>query len=160
MRSVLCLVALLAASTASAQPLPVQADLVRMAGSDTVYFGPENYVLDGPARATLTAQARLFLANPAVTATIEGHSDQRDPRDHALAAGERRASVVRDFLVSLGVQADRLTVVSWGRERPGNPGSNPTAWALNRRVVVTLDKPILQPPLQPATLPPPIPQQY
>ena len=144
------------AAAASAQPLPTKADLLRVAGTDTIQFEADNYTLGPQARATLTAQAQLFLANPALTATIEGHSDQRDPRDHALAAGERRASAVRDFLISLGVEANRLTVVSWGRERP-----NPAAWTLNRRAIVILDKPVLPPALPPLgpALPPPIPEE-
>lgn len=155
MRSALVFAFALFALPASAQPLPTQADLVARAGSDTVYFGPDDYALGSQARATLAAQARVFLANPALTATVEGHSDQRDPIDHALAASERRASAVRDFLMAMGVEGDRLTVVAWGRERPAGPGSNPAAWALNRRVVVKVDRPAPPPVLlPPQPLPP------
>lgn len=153
MRPLILSIALAVASPALTQPLPTKTDLLRVAGTDTIHFEADNYSLGPQARATLSAQAQLFIANPALTATIEGHSDQRDPRDHALAAGERRASAVRDFLVSLGVEADRLTVVSWGRERP-----NPAAWTLNRRAVVILDRPVFQPPQAPI-LPPPVPPQ-
>jgi peptidoglycan-associated lipoprotein len=154
MRLPIIFIAFALASPGLAQPLPTKADLLRVSGTDTIRFEGDSYALTPQARATLTAQAQLFIANPALTATIEGHSDQRDPRDHALAAGERRASAVRDFLVSLGVEANRLTVVSWGRERP-----NPAAWTLNRRAVVILDKPVLPPPPPPLgpALPPPIP---
>jgi len=140
-RAILALALVAAASPAWPQPLPTRAELLAVAGSDTVYFGPDSYALDPSARATLAAQARLFIANPALTATIEGHSDPGDTRDHALAAAERRASVVRNFLVSMGVEADRLKVVSWGKERPATAASGPAAWALSRRVVTVLARP-------------------
>ncbi|MEO6256272.1 MAG: OmpA family protein, partial [Sphingomicrobium sp.] len=94
--------------------------------------------LDASAQATLTAQARWLLANPAARARIEGHADDRTPRDFALAIGERRASAVRDFLVLLGVPSAQLTIISWGKERPVVEGSTEMALALNRRVSTVL----------------------
>jgi peptidoglycan-associated lipoprotein len=86
----------------------------------------------------LTAQARWLRANPAVRARIEGHADERTPRDHALALGERRADAVRDFLVLQGVPSWQLTVTSWGKERPAVGGTSEMALALNRRVKTVL----------------------
>ncbi|MEO6361576.1 MAG: OmpA family protein, partial [Sphingomicrobium sp.] len=80
----------------------LQVDLVMKAGSDRVYFSGSDHGLSVSARATLAAQARWLLANPMVRAVIEGHSNERDTRDHALAIGERRANAVRDYLISLG----------------------------------------------------------
>jgi len=115
-----------------------QADLVAKAGSDTVYFGTDEYVLDQAAQATLAAQARWLIANPNVRASIEGHCDERGTREYNMALGERRANATRDFLVAQGVPAARLLVTSWGKERPVAPGSNEEAWAQNRRAVTVL----------------------
>ena len=115
-----------------------QADLIAKAGSDTIYFGTDEYALDASAQATLAAQARWLLANPNVRASIEGHADERGTREYNMALGERRANAAKDFLASQGVPADRLLVTSWGKERPVAPGSNEEAWAQNRRAVTVL----------------------
>ncbi|HVH36988.1 MAG TPA: peptidoglycan-associated lipoprotein Pal [Sphingomicrobium sp.] len=115
-----------------------QADLVAKAGSDTVYFGTDEYNLDDASRATLAAQARWLLANPNVRASIEGHADERGTREYNLALGERRANAARDFLVQQGVPLARLLTVSWGKERPVAQGSNEQAWAQNRRAVTVV----------------------
>lgn len=101
-------------------PGALQADLVVKAGSDTVYFPPRGTALDSNAVATLGAQARWLLANPFVNITLEGHGGDRDTRDYAIAIGDRRANAVRDFLVLQGVAPYRITVLSWGKERPGS----------------------------------------
>ena len=116
----------------------LQADLVAKAGSDTVYFGTDEYSLDEAARATLTAQARWLIATPNVRASIEGHADERGTREYNQALGERRANAARDFLVSQGVPAARLVVTSWGKERPVAQGSNEEAWAQNRRAATVV----------------------
>ncbi len=116
----------------------LQADLVAKAGSDTVYFGTDEYSLDDASRATLAAQARWMLANPNVRASIEGHCDERGTREYNQALGERRANATRDFLVSQGVPAARLEVTSWGKERPVAQGSNEEAWAQNRRAATVI----------------------
>lgn len=116
----------------------MQADMVAQSGSDTVYFAGSGHGLDAPAQATLTAQARWLRANPAFRARIEGHADERSPRDYALAIGERRADAVRDFLVLQGVPAAQLTILSWGKERPAVEGQSEMALALNRRAVTVL----------------------
>ncbi|HEX6219445.1 MAG TPA: peptidoglycan-associated lipoprotein Pal [Sphingomicrobium sp.] len=115
-----------------------QADLVAKAGSDTIYFGTDEHLLDEASRATLAAQARWLLGNPAVRASIEGHADERGTREYNLALGERRANAARDFLVQQGVPAARLMTVSWGKERPVAQGSNEAAWAQNRRAVTVV----------------------
>ena len=103
-------------------PIASQTDLVVRAGSDTVLFAPGSSDLDATARAILAAQARALQTNPFIAVTLEGHGDPADTRNHALAVGERRADAVRNFLVSLGIEPARLTVVSWGKERPaGDP---------------------------------------
>ena len=116
----------------------MQADLVAKAGSDTIYFGTDQYSLDSASQATLAAQARWMLANPRVRASIEGHADERGTREYNMALGERRANATRDFLVSQGVPTERLIVTSWGKERPVAAGSDETAWAQNRRAVTVV----------------------
>ncbi len=116
----------------------MQADLVAKAGSDTVYFGTDEYALDQASRATLAAQARWMLANPSVKGSIEGHADERGTREYNLALGERRANSAKEFLIANGVPAARLTVISWGKERPAAMGSDESAWAQNRRAVTVV----------------------
>ena len=116
----------------------LQADLVAKAGSDTVYFGTDEYSLDQATQATLAAQARWLIATPNVRASIEGHADERGTREYNQALGERRANAVRDYLVAQGVPTSRLLVTSWGKERPVATGSNEEAWAQNRRAVTVL----------------------
>jgi len=116
----------------------LQADLVAKAGSDTIYFGTDEYSLDDASKTTLAAQAQWLIANPSVRASIEGHADERGTREYNQALGERRASATRDFLVSQGVPTSRLVVTSWGKERPVATGSNEEAWAQNRRAATVI----------------------
>ena len=116
----------------------LQADLVAKAGSDTIYFGTDEYSLDDASKTTLAAQAQWLIANPSVRASIEGHADERGTREYNQALGERRANAVRDYLASPGVPTSRLVVTSWGKERPVATGSNEEAWAQNRRAVTVV----------------------
>ncbi len=116
----------------------MQADLVAKAGSDTIYFGTDKSDVDPASRATLAAQARWMLANPSVKGSIEGHADERGTREYNLALGERRANAAKNFLIASGVPAARLTVISWGKERPAATGSDESAWAQNRRSVTVV----------------------
>ena len=118
----------------------MQADLVAKAGSDTVYFGTDEYLIDDASKATLAAQARWMLAHPNVRGSIEGHCDERGTREYNIALGERRANAARSYLISQGVPATRLLVISWGKERPAAVGSNEQAWAQNRRAVTVVVK--------------------
>lgn len=116
----------------------LQVDLVMKAGSDRVYFAGQDFGLNPAARATLEAQARWLLVNPQVRAVVEGHASERETRDRALALGERRATAVRDYLVSLGIPPMRLVVTSWGKERPIQPGPADIGRDRNSRVVTTI----------------------
>jgi len=104
---------------AAAIPVNPQASLIATAGTDTIYFARRGITLDPRMMPTLSAQARWLIANPTMTARIEGYADQQDTRSYAVAIGEERAAAVRDFLVLHGVAPDRLKVVSWGKELPG-----------------------------------------
>ena len=122
--------------------IPVlEADLRAKAGSDTVRFGRDSYVLTPQALQTLTAQAQWLIAHPYVVASIEGHADGRQTRDYALALGERRAAAVRNYLVASGVPPQQLQIVSWGRERPAVSALHDATWLQNSRVVTVLKQP-------------------
>jgi len=118
-----------------------QADfLAAMRGRDTIYFNTDRYDIDSESAASLRTQAEWLARYPQKRAVVEGHADERGTRDYNLALGERRASSARAYLVSLGVAETRLSVVSYGEERPAANRSDEAAWALNRRAVtVTID---------------------
>ena len=118
-----------------------QADFVaQLMGQDTVYFDTDRYNIDSADMAALAAQAQWLQQYPNKRATIEGHCDERGTREYNLALGERRANAAKNYLVGLGISADRLNTVSFGKERPVELGSNEQAWARNRRAVtVTID---------------------
>ena len=144
--SALVLLALSGGTLTSAQrlrPPPMtiemlQAEFSARTGSDVVYFVGNSHGLNANTQQILMAQARWLLSNPAIRARIEGHADERSPRDYALAIGERRANAVRDFLVLQGVPAAQLSIISWGKERPVIAGTSEGALALNRRVKTVL----------------------
>jgi peptidoglycan-associated lipoprotein len=114
---------------------PAQGALLAAAGSDTVFFSQRGWALDANATTALTAQARWLVANPFVTVRLEGHGDAHDSRDYALAIGDRRANAVRDFLVLQGVAPHRISVISWGKERPGRVRVGPSVVTVGPRVV-------------------------
>jgi len=72
-------------------------------------------------------------ANPGVRVTVEGHCDERGTNEYNMALGDRRADSAKDFLVNLGIGADRLNAISYGEERPIAMGQNEASWAKNRR---------------------------
>lgn len=108
--------------------------------STTIYFDTDRFNVDSTDAAALQAQAQYFARFPQLTFTIEGHADERGTREYNLALGERRANAAKNYLVSLGVSANRIRVVSYGKERPVALASNESAWAQNRRaasVIIT-----------------------
>ena len=106
-----------------------------MQGQDTILFDTDRFDIDAEDQAALRSQAQYLQQYPNVRATVEGHCDERGTREYNLALGERRANAARNYLVSLGVGAERVTTVSYGKERPVELGSNENAWARNRRAV-------------------------
>ena len=106
-----------------------------MSGRDTIYFDTDKFDIDSEDQAALRQQAQYLMQYPNVRATVEGHCDERGTREYNLALGERRANAAKNYLVSLGVPANRVTTVSYGKERPVALGSNEQAWARNRRAV-------------------------
>ena len=104
---------------------------------DRIFFDTDQYDLDDRDRAALDAQAAWLQSNGA-RVTIEGHADERGTRDYNLALGDRRANAAKNYLAARGVSPARMTVISYGKERPEALGSDESAWAQNRRAVTVL----------------------
>ena len=80
-------------------------------------------------------QANWLRANSSINVVVEGHADERGTREYNLALGERRANAAKDYLITYGISAERISVISYGKERPVDSGSNPLSWSKNRRSV-------------------------
>ena len=102
---------------------------------DRVFFATNESVLTTASRETLRKQAGWMRKNSEVTVVLEGHADERGTREYNLALGERRANAAKDYLMTYGISGSRLSVISYGKERPVDSGSNPLAWSKNRRSV-------------------------
>jgi peptidoglycan-associated lipoprotein len=112
-------------------------DFVASAG-DRVFFDLDQYTLRDDARDVLNRQAAWLARYPQVMIRIEGNADERGTREYNLALGSRRAESVRAYLAGQGVAASRVTTISYGKERPIDPGSNEEAWARNRNAHTAL----------------------
>ncbi len=104
-------------------------------GQNVIYFDTDQYNVDSADAAALQSQAAYLNQYPQISITVEGHADERGTREYNLALGERRANAAKNYLVSLGVAASRISTISYGKERPVALGSNESAWAQNRRAV-------------------------
>ena len=102
---------------------------------DRVFFATNESILTTKSRDTLRKQAAWMRKNSNLTFVIEGHADERGTREYNLALGERRANAAKDYLMTYGVAGNRLSVISYGKERPVDSGSNPLSWSKNRRSV-------------------------
>ena len=102
---------------------------------DRVFFATNESVLTTAARETLRKQAAWLRKNSDITIVLEGHADERGTREYNLALGERRANAAKDYLMTYGISSDRISVLSYGKERPVDSGSNPLSWSKNRRSV-------------------------
>jgi peptidoglycan-associated lipoprotein len=102
---------------------------------DRVFFATNKSVLTTASRDVLRKQAAFMRKKKDATFSIEGHADERGTREYNLALGERRANAVKDYLMTYGISGSRLSVISYGKERPVNSGSSPLAWSQNRRSV-------------------------
>ena len=102
---------------------------------DRVFFATNESILTTASRETLRAQAAWLRKNSNINVVLEGHADERGTREYNLALGERRANSAKDYLMTYGISGSRLSVISYGKERPVNSGSNPLAWSQNRRSV-------------------------
>jgi peptidoglycan-associated lipoprotein len=108
-------------------------ELNRNSPLQPVFFTVDSADLDDAGRQTTSANAELLKKNPRWVVTIEGHCDERGTAEYNLALGERRATAVKTFLISLGVSPDRVRTISYGKEFPFDPGKTEEAMAKNRR---------------------------
>ena len=102
---------------------------------DRVFFATNETVLTTASRETLRKQAAWLRKNSKLTVVLEGHADERGTREYNLALGERRANSAKDYLMTYGISSDRISVLSYGKEKPVDSGSNPLSWSKNRRSV-------------------------
>ena len=102
---------------------------------DRVFFATNKSSLTTKSRETLRKQASYLRKNKSLNVTIEGHADERGTREYNLALGERRANAARDYLMTYGISGKRISVISYGKEKPVNPKSSPVSWSQNRRSV-------------------------
>ncbi len=108
-------------------------DINRNSPFQPVFFAYDQFDMDGGGQQALNANAEILRKYPSWIITIEGHADERGTAEYNLALGERRALAARNYLVSLGIPADRLRTVSYGKEFPFDAGHTEEAWAKNRR---------------------------
>lgn len=102
-------------------------------GLQTVHFPFDSFILDDQAKGLLSSNASILKDKPALKIQIEGHCDQRGGIQYNIALGEKRANATRKYLQGLGVEGDRMTVISFGKEKPIDPGTTEEAYAKNRR---------------------------
>ncbi len=105
---------------------------------DRIFFDTDSSVIRADAQTTLARQAQWLAQYPSYAITVEGHADERGPREYNLALGARRAAAARDFLVARGVQGNRIRTISYGKERPVAVCDNISCWSQNRRAVTVL----------------------
>ncbi|MCH8090955.1 MAG: peptidoglycan-associated lipoprotein Pal [Proteobacteria bacterium] len=107
---------------------------------DRVFFDFDKYSLKAKARQTLERQATFLKNNAGVKVALQGHADERGTREYNLALGDRRANAAKDYLMALGINPNRITIISYGKERPAVAGSNEAAWSQNRRAVTVISE--------------------
>jgi len=112
-----------------------QEDFVASVAADRIFFDLDQSEVDSADQATLQSQATWLARYPDKRITVEGHADERGTREYNLALGERRANAAKNALVALGVNAARITTISYGKERPDATGSDEDSYARNRRAV-------------------------
>jgi len=102
-------------------------------GLQKIYFNFDSADLSAESRSALSKNAEMLAKEPSLKVSIEGNCDERGSDDYNMALGERRAQAARNYLVNLGVQPERLSVISYGEEKPVDQGHDEAAWAKNRR---------------------------
>ena len=115
-----------------------QEDLIVNVG-DRVFFNYDSSDLDSDAQELLQDQVAWLKQYSDVSVIVEGHCDERGTREYNLALGEKRAQSVKNYLISLGISSERISTISYGKERPAVVGSNDGAWAQNRRSVTLVN---------------------
>jgi peptidoglycan-associated lipoprotein len=110
-----------------------EAASAQQAQLENIYFDFDSFILTAPSRATLSKNAEFLLKNNTLKVRIEGNCDERGSDEYNLALGEKRAKSAMKYLITLGVAAERLSIISYGKEKPADPGHDEAAWAKNRR---------------------------
>lgn len=105
---------------------------------DRVFFAYDSSSLSNNAVEALQTQVKWLKKNDKVDVIVQGYCDERGTREYNLALGERRANAVKQYLISQGVSANRISTISYGKERPAVLGSNEAAWAQNRRAITVV----------------------
>jgi peptidoglycan-associated lipoprotein len=100
---------------------------------ENIYFDFDSYVLTAKSREVLTRNAEAMKKNSSISIQVAGHCDERGSDEYNLALGEKRAKSAMNYMVTLGVPASRLSIISYGKEKPADPGHDDAAWAKNRR---------------------------
>ena len=119
----------------SAKSENINYDTMAVFANATVYFEFDKSSLTSKSIQTLKSAVNALNENSSINITLSGHADERGTREYNLALGERRANAAKDYLMTYGISSDRITVLSYGKERPVDSGSNPLAWSKNRRSV-------------------------
>ncbi len=126
------------ATTATTVKPGSEQDLVQTVG-DRIFFDFDKSDIKPEGQKTLEKQAAWLNKYSSVTVTIAGNCDDRGTREYNLALGERRAAAAKKALVALGVAANRISTISYGKERPSVPGDNEAAWAQNRNAITSVN---------------------
>ena len=124
---------------AAVEPAKTLQDILVEEVGDRVFFDYDRSVVRADGEETLQRQAAFLKAHPEITISVAGHCDERGTREYNLALGERRANATKNYLVSLGIDAGRISTISYGKERPIVLGRNEAAWAQNRAGVSHID---------------------
>lgn len=106
---------------------------------DRIFFGYDESTISDESAETLKQQYQFLIRNPALSITITGHCDERGTREYNLALGERRASAAKNYLISLGISSNRISVISYGKEKPSAEGHDETAWTQNRTAITFIN---------------------
>lgn len=113
-------------------------DFIAASGGDRVFFAFDSSAVSNDGAEVLNAQANWLNNHKNINIIVQGYCDDRGTREYNLALGERRANAAKQYLISRGVSADRISTLSYGKERPEVTGNNEAAWAQNRRAVTVL----------------------
>jgi len=106
---------------------------------DRIFFGYDESTISDNSAETLQQQYQFLIRNPELSITITGHCDERGTREYNLALGERRASAAKNYLISLGISSNRISVISFGKEKPSVAGHDEDAWKKNRTAITFIN---------------------
>jgi peptidoglycan-associated lipoprotein len=121
-------------------PLPNLDDEIKAFQEKVVYFDFDKFDLKPEAQETLNQQADFLKANQTITIQVAGNCDERGTVEYNLALGDKRAKSAQDYLISIGIAKERISIISYGKEKPVDPGKNEEAWAKNRNDQFVISK--------------------